>query len=171
VGTAIFAETGREFRMERKHFLAAELFAYSFANYADHLGVNDRFDKDMPDEVSVLETAERDNWSDDRVARALKCDVADVPGWRVQFRRAVAIVDAPTPAESFRRAVRVSIIQAGKEGLDSELATERLVTQVCYRAADLAVLLQQTGTTLDHYSEELRRDPERPYGNFESNSV
>jgi len=157
--------------MERKHFLAAELFAYSFANYADHLGVNDRFDKYMPDEVSVLETAERENWSDDRVASALKCDVAAVPGWRVRFRRAVAIVDAPTPAESFRRAVRDSIVQAVEEGLDAEVATERLVTQVCYRAADLAVLLQQTGTTLDHYSEELRHDSEHPHGNFESESL
>ena len=157
--------------MERKHFLAAELFAYSFANYADHLGVNDRFDKYMPHEVSVLEAAERESWSDERVARALKCDVADVPGWRARFRRAVAIVDAPSPAESFRRGVRDSVAQALEEGLDSDVAIERLVTQICYRAADLAVLLQLAGTTLHDYSEELRHDPERPLGNFESDAL
>ncbi|HEX5076831.1 MAG TPA: hypothetical protein VFW03_26725 [Gemmatimonadaceae bacterium] len=150
--------------MERKHLLAAELFAYSFANYADHLGVNDRFDKFMPEEVALLESAEREAWSDDRVARALKCDVADVPGWRDRFRRAVAIVDAPTPAEAFRRGVRDSIAQALDEGLSSTAAIESLVTQVCYRAADLAVLLQRAGMTLDDYSEELRRDPESPLG-------
>ena len=148
--------------MERKHFLAAELFAYSFANYADHLGVNDRFDKYMPDEVSTLETAERENWSDERVARALKCDVADVPGWRDRLRRAVVIVDAPTPAEAFRRGARDSIVQALSEGLDSDAAIDRLVTQVCYRVSDLAVLLREAEETLDDYSEELRRDPEGP---------
>ena len=156
--------------MERKHFLAAELFAYSFANYADHLGVNERFDKYMPDEVSTLETAERESWPDERVARALKCDVAEVPGWRDRFRRAVAIVDAPTPAEAFRRGVRDSIVQELREGLDSDAAIDRLVTQVCYRVADLAVLLQQADETLDDYSEDLRRDPEEPLGDFESMS-
>ena len=144
--------------MERKHFLAAEMFAYSFANYADHLGINDRFDKYMPDEVSLLETAERENWPDDRLARALECDVADVPGWRERFRRAVAVVDAPTPTEAFRRGVRDSIIQARDEGLESDEAIENLVTQVCYRAADLAVLLDHVGKTLADASEELRAE-------------
>ena len=51
--------------MERKHLLAAELNAYSFANYADHLGIgNNRFEMYMPDEVLLLERAEREGWSD-----------------------------------------------------------------------------------------------------------
>jgi hypothetical protein len=154
--------------MERRHFLAAELFAYSFANYADHLGVIDRFDKYVPDEVSMLESAEREKWSDERVAHALKCDVAEVPAWRDRFRRAVAIVDAPTPAEAFRRGVRDSIVQALNEGLDSDTAIEELVTQVCHRAADLAVLLDRAGKTLDDSSEERRRDPEGPLGDIET---
>jgi hypothetical protein len=148
--------------MKRQHLLAAELFAYSFANYEDHLGVNDRFDKYMPDEVMILESAEREGWSDQRVAHALERDIADVPSWRERFRRAAAIVDAPTPAEAFRRGVRDSIEHALEEGLGSPTAVEALVTQVCYRAADLAVLLQGAGKRLEDYSEELRRDPDRP---------
>ena len=30
--------------MNRMQLLAAELFNYSYANYQDHLGVNERFD-------------------------------------------------------------------------------------------------------------------------------
>jgi hypothetical protein len=145
-------------RMERKHFLAAELFGYSFANYANHLGVNRRFDSFMPREVTILETAEREAWSDARVSHALERDIADIPEWREQFRCALAIVDAPTPAESFRRGVRDTIQRAIAGGLESPTSVEALVTQVCYRAADLAVLLDRAGKSLDDYSEELRAE-------------
>ena len=43
--------------MERIHFLAAEIFSYSYANYDDHLGINERFDTLMPRDAEMLETA------------------------------------------------------------------------------------------------------------------
>jgi hypothetical protein len=69
-------------------------------------------------------------------------------------------VDAPTPAESFRRGVRYSIQDAVEEGLTDEKAIERLVTQICYRAADLAYLLDLEQRRLSDYSEELREEPD-----------
>lgn len=42
-------------------------------------------------------------------------------------------------------------------------AVEQLVTQICYRAADLAYLLKQEGTTLSRYSRHLRREPDMEY--------
>ena len=46
--------------MNRRQLLAAETFHYSYANYANHLGIgNIRFDKLMPDDVDTLERAER----------------------------------------------------------------------------------------------------------------
>lgn len=41
--------------MNKTELLAAETFAYSYANYADHLGINPRFDKYMPDEIKAIE--------------------------------------------------------------------------------------------------------------------
>ena len=45
--------------MNRKQLLAAEIFRYSYANYADHLGIgNIRFDNMMPQAVDILEQAD-----------------------------------------------------------------------------------------------------------------
>ena len=49
--------------MDRIQLLAAETFHYSYANYADHLGIgNVRFDRLMPDTVKVLEKAATEGW-------------------------------------------------------------------------------------------------------------
>ncbi|HET8866061.1 MAG TPA: hypothetical protein VFM80_10225, partial [Gracilimonas sp.] len=69
------------------------------------------------------------------------------------------IIDAPSPAESFRRGVRHSIRHALNEGLESDKDIEKLVVQICYRAADLSYLLDLSNQKLSKYSEELREDP------------
>ena len=75
------------------------------------------------------------------------------------FKRAKQIVDAENPAESFRTGVRFSIQDALAGGLNDK-AIETLVTQICYRAADLGFLIKQEGTSLARYSEDLRREPD-----------
>ena len=122
----------------------------------EHLSV---FFGDNPalDDVSfTLERAERENWDDARLAATLDRDGQEIPSLRGLYRRAVSIVDAPTPAESFRRGVRFSIQDALEEGLDDEEGLERLVGQICHRAADLGYLLEVSGEPLAVYSEELR---------------
>jgi hypothetical protein len=144
--------------MDRRELLAAETFNYSYANYDDHLGIgNVRFDKLMPDDVDTLEQAEQEGWDDARLAEALEVDVDKVEFWRESYRRAKEIVDAPTAAESFRRGVRYSIQDAVEEGLAGEEAIEQLVTQICYRTADLAYLLDMEELILSDYSSELRK--------------
>jgi len=142
--------------LDRRKLLAAETFAYSYANYEQHLG-NPRFDELMPRDVDTLEQAEREGWDDARLAGALEIAVEKTPAFRRFYRRAVEIVDAPTPAESFRRGVRFSIQDAVEEGLEDQEAIESLVSQVCYRAADLGYLLWVSGEPLWVYSEQLRR--------------
>lgn len=145
--------------MGRRELLTAETFRYSYANYANHLGIgNIRFDKLMPDDVDTLEQAELEGWDDARLAQALDVPEDKVEFWRESYRRAKDIVDAPTPAESFRRGVRYSIQDAVEEGLSDEKAIERLVTQICYRAADLAYLLDLEGERLSTYSQGLRKE-------------
>jgi hypothetical protein len=147
--------------MKRRHFLAAELFAYSFDNYRSHLAVeNLRFTKYMPADVELLERAESEAWSDGRVANELDVPLDQVAGLKQRYRRAKAIVDATTPAEAFRRGVRYSIEDAVEEGLTSADDIERLVGQVCYRAADLSLLLDLEGSTLSEYSAALRTEPD-----------
>jgi hypothetical protein len=144
--------------MNRRQLLAAETFAYSYAHYADHLGINVRFDRWMPRDVDALERAEREGWEDARLAAALEVEVEQVPRWRRAYQRAKDIIDAPTPAESFRRGVRYSIQDAVEEGLADAEAIEGLVVQICYRAADLAYLLDLQEERLSDYSLELRRE-------------
>lgn len=146
--------------MKRKHLIAAELFAYSYDNYANHLAVgNERFTRLMPREAEILEEAGRERWTDERLAKALGVPAGEVPDFRERYRRALEVVDAPTPAASFRRGVRQSVEDAIREGLDSPEAIESLVTQVCYRAADLSYLLRREGSRLSDYSKELRTEP------------
>lgn len=143
--------------MNRQQLLAAETFHYSYANYDNHLGIgNIRFDKLMPDDVDTLERAEQKGWDDARLAQALEIEEEHVPRWRRSYQRAKAIVDAPTPVESFRCGVRFSIEDAVEQGLSDEKKIEDLVVQICYRAADLAYLLDMRGERLSNYSQELR---------------
>jgi hypothetical protein len=144
--------------MDREKLLAAETFSYSYANYADHLGIGHvRFEEMMPQDVGYLEQAEREAWPLKKLAQALDCNEEIAERFRVSYTRAKDIVDAPNTAESFRRGVRYSILDAVEEGLNSEAEIERLVTQVCYRAADLAYLLDLEGHELSHYSKDLRK--------------
>ena len=97
--------------MTRNQLLATEIFSYSFANYANHLGIgNLRFEKHMPDTARSLERAEKEGWSDERLAKAMKVEVADAPEWRKRYRNAVEVVDASSPARAFRYAVRQLLI-------------------------------------------------------------
>ena len=55
--------------MTREQLLAAEIFSYSFDNYANHLGIgNVRFDRLMPETVRRLARAEAEGWDDQRLA-------------------------------------------------------------------------------------------------------
>lgn len=144
-------------QMERIHFLAAELFSYSYDNYEDHLGIgNVRFDKLMPEDAALLERAEKEGWSDEKTAAESDFKVEEVPRWRQKFKTAKNIVDAETPAQSFLRGVRTSVEFAVEDGLDDEKSINNLVGQICYRAADLSCLLKQRDESLEEYSEELR---------------
>ncbi len=151
--------------MNRYQLLAAEIYGYSFANYRDHLGIgNVRYDELMPDAARMLEGAEAQGWSVERVARELDMEVDEAEELLQAYRRARDVVDAENAAESFRWAVRQSIERAVAEGLGDEASVERLVTQICYRASDLAILLDLEGTPLSHYSRNLRREPGVEYG-------
>ena len=80
--------------------------------------------------------------------------------WQHKYQEAKEIVDAPTSVEAFRRGVRYSIQHAVEEGVKDEATIERLVTQICYRAADLAFRLDMEEKPLSNYSEELREETE-----------
>ncbi|MFQ5793813.1 MAG: hypothetical protein ACE5JP_02035 [Candidatus Bipolaricaulia bacterium] len=148
-------------RLTHREMLAAELFGYSYANYEDHLGIgNVRFEALMPREVDILEKAEREGWDKARIAQELSMPEAKVEGWLMKYREAKEIVDAPTLVQAFRRGVRQSIEKAVEAGWGDRASIERLVTQICYRAADLAYRLDMEGQRLSDLSEELREETE-----------
>jgi hypothetical protein len=79
------------------------------------------------------------------------------------------VIDAENAAESFRNAVRFVIRDAVAKGLSDEASIEDLVVQICYRAADLAMLLDMERQPLSRYSRHLRReaDVDYPEGYFD----
>ena len=145
--------------MKRIHLLAAELYRYSLENYRDHLGIgNIRFESLMPRAVKILERAESEQWTDDRIAKELDDEKDSVADWREGFRRAKEIIDAADPAEAFRLGVRFSIEDALEKGIANSDDIDVLVTQICYRTSDLSVLLELQGESLSTYSDALRED-------------
>jgi len=146
-------------RMERVHLLAAEIFGYSFEHYAEHLADgNIRFTELMPKDVSILARAEREGWDRARLAKALEIEEDDVERFQTAYRQALEVVDQPDAAKSFRVGVRQAILRALEEEPRDEAWVERLVTQICYRAADLGYLLALEGKRLRDYSLELRKE-------------
>lgn len=89
--------------MDRKFLLAAETFNYSFNKYADKLEIRaERFSKLMPDDIDILEKAEKEDWTLEQLAHALEIEPDKAEFLRHGYERAKDIIDAPSPAESFR---------------------------------------------------------------------
>jgi hypothetical protein len=148
----------------RYQLLAAEIYGYSYANYQDHLGIgNIRFDRLMPEAAMKAEKAAKENWPTERLAKELDRTTDEAEEIVAAFQRACQIVDAENPAELFRNAIRFSIQDAVTEGLKNADSIEALVTQVCYRTADLAFVLQMRDEPLSRYSRHLRKEPGTEY--------
>jgi predicted transcriptional regulator len=153
-------------KLDRVKLLAAELFSYSLDNYADHVEIgNERFTKIMPNDINTLLKAEKENWTEDKIAEELEIDRSQVKNYIERFEEAKKIVDAINPSESFRYSVLQSIKQALNDGLKNEEDVDKLVIQICYRTADLGYLLELEGKSLSDYSEWLRRDKDVDYTN------
>jgi len=144
-------------RMSKKHLLAAETFAYSYANYADHLGINPRFDKYMPNDINVIEKIINSGKGAKELATQLDVDEDIAQQILSSYITAKDIVLAETAEASFRKGVKASILLSLASGLNSEEEIDNLVSQICYRAADLAYLLDLEEKELSDYSKALRK--------------
>ena len=143
-------------KMNKQQLLAAETFSYSYANYAEHLGINARFDKYMPDDLKSIEMVVSKGGSAGDLAAKLEVDQDIAKGLISAYLVAKEIVYAENAVESFRLGVKASIVASLEEGLNTDKAIDRLVGQICYRAADLAYLLDLEQKKLSDYSEALR---------------
>lgn len=150
-------------KLDRIELLAAEMFFYSYDNYADHVEVdNIRFTRLMPNDVRNLMKAEKEGWTQKQIAETLDIDISDVDDILDRFEHAKMIVDAVNPSESFRNSIRDTVKFAVKDKLTND-EIEDLVIQICYRAADLGFLLDQEGLKLSDYSTWLRREKNVDY--------
>jgi len=143
-------------KMNKIQLLAAETFAYSYANYADHLGVNLRFDEYMPNDIETIEKIVSQGRGAKEIAEKLEIDQESAERVLTNYLVAKKIVSADNAVESFRLGVKQSILYALEEGLNSAEDIDNLVGQICYRAADLAYLLDMEEKELSDYSEMLR---------------
>ena len=145
--------------LTRIQFLTAEIFSYSYANYANHLGIgHERFERLMPKEAIKLERAVKEGWDISKVAKDLNVDTDTAASLLMQTKDALKVVDAKNPASAFRESIAQIVAKASEEGLDSDSAVSELVTQICYRVSDLRFLLNAAETDLKSLCEEFRRD-------------
>jgi len=114
--------------MMKQELLAAELYNYSYDNYAGHIEIgNERFTRLMPETIRKLETAERKKWSRSRIAEELEIEEKEVDRWLEEFKRAKDVVFAKNASESFRRSVRYVLKDSLARGLNNEEAIDDLV--------------------------------------------
>jgi len=143
--------------MNRYRYIAAEMYGYSYDEYQKKLSIgNTRFTKYMPETVEIIEKAVEENWDHEKIARVLEVELKNVPEWIDSFLHAKEIVDSKHAAESFKNAVKRSIIHTLELGLDTETNIDNLVEQICYRAADFGYLLKKEKKHIDDYSRYLR---------------
>jgi hypothetical protein len=145
-------------KMERRHFLAAQIYGYSYIHYAENLDQeNVRFTTLMTEEVAILEEAERDNWEPQRLAQALGIEEEKVGIWQELYQTSKHIVDAGSCIDSFRTSIRSILREAASESLDQDEVVEHVVAQICFRAADLGYLLDIENKRLSDYANHLRQ--------------
>jgi hypothetical protein len=145
-------------KMERRHFLAAQIYGYSYTHYAENLEKeNLRFTTLMPGEVEILEQAEREDWEPNRLAEALGIEEDKVSLWQDLYQASKHIVDAGTCVDSFRASIRFILKAAASESLDKDEVVERIAAQICYQTADLGYLLDQENRRLSDYGNRLRQ--------------
>jgi hypothetical protein len=143
--------------LTRNQRIAADMYGYSYAQYVDQLkGKNKAFTRTMPKTAESLERAEKEGWGDARIAKALDVEERKVRAMVHDFREARQVVDAPSIVEGFRIGVR----QLVREAVDDDRIVENLVTQICFRAADLGYLLAQERKRLSDYTEALQTEPD-----------
>ncbi len=145
--------------MSEIHLLAAELYGYSYSNYANHLAVkNVRFTKLMPQGVRILQRAEIEQWPKEKIAEEMELSIEEVDSVIENFRKAKEIVFSKNASESFRNAVRQSLETALENGLNTPDDLNELVIQICFRASDLGYLLDLEGRRISHYCQWLQRE-------------
>ena len=144
-------------KLSRMQLLTAEIFCYSFAHYADRVGIGKlRFDKLMPEDTVKLELALKENWNLTRTAKELEVDTDTAAALLASTRNALKVVDAANPAIGFREAIIQLVSDAADKGLNSDDDVKRLVEQICYRVSDLRFLLIADGSELKTYCKEFR---------------
>lgn len=145
--------------MERIHLLAAEIFRYSYANYEGHLGSDHRFDKTMPKDAAMLETAVKEEWPVEKVAEKLEISNETANEVLHATFEALEVVNAESPADSFKKAVEYTLRYALTVGINDDEDIMRLVDQISYRASDLSYLLEIEDKKLADYSMSLTETP------------
>jgi len=153
-----------KFKMTQHQLLTAELFDYSYDNYADHLEVgNARFKKIMPEFCATLGEAIDNKLPKEKIAQRLKIDPDKVDSWIKSYKDSAEIVNAVNPSEAFRISLQKIMYGKMKENLDTKEKIDDLIIQICYRVADLGYLLELEKSELSDYSDWLRRDKDVDY--------
>ena len=143
--------------MEREHFLAAEIYGYSYDHYQEKIEMGHiRFTKIMPEDARLVEIADKENWSDEKLAEKLEVNLDKIEYYKKALNYAKRIVDAENSMKSYIESIKVSVETAVDSGIEDEHDINNLVSQILFRTADFGFLLKDEGNELWQYSKKLR---------------
>ena len=144
--------------MKRIHYLAAETFSWSYPDYQNHLKMRSPvFSTDLPRIVDLLERGEQEGWDSGRLSIALECGQAKAEEWQARFRRALEVVDAPTPAASLRASFAQTLNPSAGGNPASAERTDDLLAKLCRKAGDFLFRLAAEGLDPGQVAQELGR--------------
>lgn len=150
--------------MKKIHYLAAELFGYSYDNYEEKVSMNHiRFTKYMPETVKIFRKAYTEDWDDQLLAKKAEIDLENISIWREKYLNAVKIIEAGSPDKQLEAGLDVSIRIAIESGLNSDEQIGELIEQIKYRFCDFGNLIKHENRSLSEYSDYFR------YGDFDEN--
>ena len=151
--------------MKREHYLAAEIYGYSYDHYNEKIKMgHERFSKYMPRDIEILEQSEKENWSEQRMAKALEIEIYQVKSFKDSFARAKKIVDQENAARSYIAALEASVesvvsntlTKIADTDIEPTTLSKQLVAQILYCTSDFGHLLAKEEKELYEYGQILR---------------
>lgn len=136
--------------MKKIHYLAADIFGYSYTHYQEKVSMNHpRFTKYMPEDVRKLKKARQENWTDEKIAEGLEMPIENVPHWKRMYQLYADLDYEDHLGKFFLDSLKTDIkkLQIKLSASDQK----KLIHALAYRLMDFNFMLEENDETLKDY--------------------
>jgi hypothetical protein len=144
-----------EATMKAIHYLAADLFGYSYKHYQEKVSMNHiRFTKYMPDAIRTLRKGIHQGWTNQKIATAMDMPIEKVDDWKAMYELYADLHDDDHLGRFFVESVKADI-----EKLQIKISASdqnKLIHALAYRLMDLDFKLEANDECLKDYGDYFR---------------